>query len=122
MQGCGLRGQVAGHLVVGEPVDRVPEEDSASFQTAADFFDPFIVDAVHPGWALVEGDVGGFGVFPEGIRAEGFDAATRVLSGITPELEECCQDGAGGWSGDVALAAEEEDDRAEQEHDRREEE
>ena len=45
--GCGLRDEIVGHLVVGEPPDRVPEEDGAGFEASADFIDPDVVES-HP--------------------------------------------------------------------------
>ena len=45
--GCGLGDEIIGHLVVGEPPDRVPEEDSAGFEAPTDFVDPDVIKS-HP--------------------------------------------------------------------------
>lgn len=45
--GCGLRNQVSGHLIVGEPPHWVPEEDSAGFETSTNFINPDIIKS-HP--------------------------------------------------------------------------
>jgi hypothetical protein len=43
-----LRGQVVGDLIVGEPVQRHPEEDFASIKTTSDLLDPGVIDVAHP--------------------------------------------------------------------------
>ena len=66
--GRGLRDQVVGHLVVGEPPQRVPEEDGAGFEAAAHFVDPDVVEG-HP-VRLVGSEVAWFDVFPEVICSQ----------------------------------------------------
>jgi hypothetical protein len=43
-----LGDEVIGHLVVGEPVERVPEKDLAGNDTTANLVDPGVVES-HPG-------------------------------------------------------------------------
>ena len=45
--GCGLGDQVICHLVICEPVHRIPEENSTGFETSANFIHPDVVKG-HP--------------------------------------------------------------------------
>ena len=61
--GCGLRDQVIGHLIVGEPPHRVPEKDSAGFETSTNFIDPDIIKS-HPS-RFVRPQFARLDIFPE---------------------------------------------------------
>lgn len=74
--GCGLGDEVVGHLVVGEPPDRVPQKDGASFETPTDFVNPDVVKG-HP-HRLVWPDFAWLHGFPEIICAHVFDAGSMV--------------------------------------------
>lgn len=58
LQYSGLRGQIAGHLVVGEEKEGEEEENFAGFETTTDFIDPGIIVG-HPFGALFNGNLGG---------------------------------------------------------------
>jgi len=63
LHGGGLGGQVVGHLTVGKPVQRVPEENLTGDQTSTDFINPGIIES-HPCW-LVGTKVRWLGDIPE---------------------------------------------------------
>jgi len=56
--------QITGHLVVGKPIEREPEEDLACQETTTNFVNPFIVKS-HPRWTISRGDVAWLDLVPE---------------------------------------------------------
>lgn len=86
--GCGLRNHVIGHLIVGEPVYRVPEKDGAGFETSTDFLDPDIIKS-HPS-RFVRTQPAWLHSFPKVIRAHVFDAVVlaQVSSGSKNHISE----------------------------------
>jgi hypothetical protein len=100
----GLRDEIVEHLVVADPVDGEEDEDSASDQRTADFIDKEIVPV---GLVLVTSNtflVRGLG---------GFEGA--IADTDPDDLEGVEDDGATGRAGDVAFAANDQDEDGEEE-------
>jgi hypothetical protein len=112
--GIGLRNEIVGHLVVGEPVERVPQEHFACEDTALYFVDPGVVEG-HPGrdHFATGTKCAGLDPIPETIILEGV-LPWRLLDTETNELEGFPHDRSGGWRQLVVLLHRDKDDGAEQ--------
>lgn len=120
VHGVGLRDEVVCHLVVGEPVEGVPEENLAGDDTTLDLVDPGIVKG-HPGGNdfAASTDAAGLDALPkvgvlEGVLlGAGFESKADQLGGAA-------HDGSGG-RGQLVVSLEENEERgAEQVADGRE--
>lgn len=114
-----LRGEVVGHLVVGQEEDRQEEEDLAGLQATSDLVNPLVIVG-HPARSPLDRDVRRADGIPgeaalELGRVE--DLAPVPLHGQAEHLEELAQDGARGGAQGVLLLHDEEDDRADGEDD-----
>jgi hypothetical protein len=102
------------HLVVAEPPEGVPDEDLASLESTLDLLNESVVVG-HPVRASRRLDVGGLDGLPEVGGGEGPRLEPLALAGGNGETERLAENGARGRGLDVALVAEPEDKRAEEE-------
>ena len=63
----GLGDEVVGHLVIGKPPERIPEEHGAGLETTANFIHPDVVKG-HP-FRFIRPEMAWFDVFPKIIRS-----------------------------------------------------
>jgi len=104
-----LGGQVVVELVVGEPVQGIPEEDFASCEATLDFVDPGVVER-HPRWPDFDRDVRWLDILPEGAIVQAFVCADWIQrpSAFVGKKEDCSgfsEDRATWWCTDVSFAA-----------------
>jgi len=117
----GLHDQVAGHLVVAEPVEREQHKDSKHLAAAAELLDKQIMKC-HPRRPLLHGHIGRLRRLPERALSEDAQAVAPV-----PGAAQCVVPGAVGerhngplWRRThVVVAAEPEHGERHKKHDRR---
>lgn len=101
-----LRNQVVGHLRVAEPVDGVPAKDDASAKSTLEFIDKDVVPSDFGGQIRANrGDLGRLA----GVHALCLETEPDQATGFQ-------KDRATGWCLHVALATEEDDNHAGNEH------
>lgn len=114
-----LRGEVVGHLVVGEEEDWQEEEDLASLQATSDLVNPLVIVG-HPGRSALDWNIRR----AHGIPGEASLETGRVedlgpisLHSQAEHLEELAQNGTRGRAQGVLLLHEEQNDGADGEDD-----
>lgn len=114
VHGVGLRDEVVGHLVVRQPVERVPEEDLAGNDTALDLVDPGVVKG-HPGGDnfAASTDLAGLDALPEVLVLEAV-LLVALLEGEADELGGAAHDRSGGRRKLVVTLEEDQESRAKQ--------
>lgn len=123
VHGGSLRDKVVGDLVVSEPVEGEPEEDSAGLETTTNLVNPGIVKG-HPLGLGLGRLLGGLGALPEVVSThvlhelDGVGSPT-ALGGKGPKAHALGKNRAGGGSLDVVLGAKDKDGNAESKDDGR---
>jgi len=118
----GLGGQVVVELVVGDPVEGVPQKDAAGVEAPSDLVDPGIVKG-HPGRSGLGREVARLDILPEGTVVESLVSRHGVdvqaaFHGGEEKLERLAQDASLRRSPLVLIPARVDDSRAKTQQDR----
>jgi len=113
--GVGLRGEVIVDLIIGYPIEWIPEEDRASLETSSNFVNPLIIES-HPFGAAGGIDVGWLDSLPEITTSHVLDGSDRIdgppsLGRIQQELNGRSENGPLWRSKSIVLLENDEDDR-----------
>jgi hypothetical protein len=98
-----------------------PQRHSAGLEPSLDFVHPLIIE-IHPLWSVLNAQPTWLDTLPEKRVVEIADGAQGIeappaTGGVSKEAERGCEDGAGRRGARVAVAPEEENNRADKEDD-----